>query len=276
MDEREFNLLLDRLQRPSIYLRRSQQSPPGKSYFGGFPTLPEELTWPRHLETDEPLHFLLQFECSKLPRIPMRELLPSKGLLFFFALVDDLIWEEPAAGKRQAPTAVLFWPDEGVSGERMPPAGMMPLYNEDAYYYFAPSEWKGDWRFGGEPGKIAFPMTRLDLVEGVSFLPAPETPHWLYMKCREMLDQRLEETLKTKGGAVWDHDRIPQHQVLGAPWLLQSAALDHADKVLLLQIFSDRALEVLWGDVGIVQYWVAKPDLRAGRFDRVFATMECD
>jgi uncharacterized protein YwqG len=275
VNDLQLSLLLDRLQRPSIYLRRSQLSPVGKSYFGGFPTLPMNLNWPRHLETDKPLHFLLQIQCSKLPKIAMSELLPPRGMLFFFAFVgDELVWDEPMLGERHAPTVVLFWPDEDVSLERMPPADMVQLYDEFAGDYYAPSEWEGDWRFGGEPGKTAFPRFRMDLVEAISFLPPPELPY-LYKSCLEMLDQRLVEYLRTNGGVAWDHDEIPRHQILGAPWLLQSAALDHADKVLLLQIFSDRALEVIWGDVGIVQYWITKPDLQSGRFERAFATMEC-
>jgi hypothetical protein len=64
-----------------------------------------------------------------------------------------------------------------------------------------------------------------------------------------------------------------QLQMFGLGYLLQSAAVDHEDKVLLLQI-SD-ACGVNFGSFDmLVQLWIPPDDLAAGRFDRVITTLE--
>lgn len=61
-------------------------------------------------------------------------------------------------------------------------------------------------------------------------------------------------------------------QMFGAGYLLQTAAVQHEDKVLLFQL-SDAG--GLFFEDGIVQLWITPDDLAAGRFDRVISTMEC-
>ena len=79
--------LLDRYRRPAILLHRPfppTRATKGNSRFGGVPTLPAELEWPR-TGAGRPLHFLLQVDCSELP--PGSEL-PERGTLFFFGNQD--------------------------------------------------------------------------------------------------------------------------------------------------------------------------------------------
>ena len=67
-------------------------------------------------------------------------------------------------------------------------------------------------------------------------------------------------------------DRMARNvQMFGAGYLLQHAAVEHEDKVLLFQ-FSD-AGGAFFED-GIIQMWITHEDLSAGRFDRVITTME--
>jgi uncharacterized protein YwqG len=55
---------------------------------------------------------------------------------------------------------------------------------------------------------------------------------------------------------------------------VQNAAEQNIDKILLLQLYSDGAMSWMFGDVGTVQYWISREDLRARRFDRVVVTLE--
>ena len=65
------------------------------------------------------------------------------------------------------------------------------------------------------------------------------------------------------------------HQMFGVGISLQvDAETDHADWVMLLQLFYDR--EMLWyfGDVGVFQFWIRPDDLKAGRWNKVEVTFE--
>ena len=53
---------------------------------------------------------------------------------------------------------------------------------------------------------------------------------------------------------------------------LQAGTLDW---LLLLQIDSDDALQVMWGDTGRVYYWIRRQDLAARKFDRVWTILQC-
>lgn len=65
-----------------------------------------------------------------------------------------------------------------------------------------------------------------------------------------------------------------RHQMFGYGTNVQNAAEQNIDKILLLQLYSDGAMSWMFGDVGAVQYWISREDLRARRFDRVVVTLE--
>jgi len=89
---------------------------PGSSRFGGDPDMPADLDWP---EWDgKPLRFMMQVRLEELPAIAGRELLPERGLLYFFysPLGDEEIFhDEQQAGR------VLFTEDLDELEQRQPP-----------------------------------------------------------------------------------------------------------------------------------------------------------
>jgi uncharacterized protein YwqG len=44
---------------------------------------------------------------------------------------------------------------------------------------------------------------------------------------------------------------------------------------LLLQFDSDDDLEVMWGDGGVLYFWIREQDARAGRFDNAWVVLQC-
>ncbi|OAI04379.1 hypothetical protein A1353_13330 [Methylomonas methanica] len=64
------------------------------------------------------------------------------------------------------------------------------------------------------------------------------------------------------------------HRCLGYGTCVQRAAYRHRDKVLLLEVRSDKALFTNFGD-GALQFWITPEDLAARRFDQAFVTAEC-
>jgi len=69
---------------------------------------------------------------------------------------------------------------------------------------------------------------------------------------------------------------MPMHQMFGFGERVQSAPIDHANDVLLLQITGDEGLA--WHEnIGcVLQLWVSSNALQALRLDEVQATLECD
>lgn len=118
--------LLARYRSPAVLLHRP--FPPkatghGTSFFGGLPTLPPDLEWPR-TSGGVPLHFLCQIDCAD---VGWQAPLPGKGILFFFGRDDEeQLWGE---GAPTDDCRVLYAPDGAGSGtpaaapDDLPPIG---------------------------------------------------------------------------------------------------------------------------------------------------------
>jgi uncharacterized protein YwqG len=50
---------------------------------------------------------------------------------------------------------------------------------------------------------------------------------------------------------------------------------NRSDWVLLLQIDSDDFCEMMWGDCGMLYFWIRKEDLAARNFDDVWMILQC-
>ena len=62
------------------------------------------------------------------------------------------------------------------------------------------------------------------------------------------------------------------HQMLGNTGSSQEARSVDRKEVLLLQLKSDYGVNFMFCDVGEAEFWIARDDLAARRFDKVFAT----
>ncbi|MFG5380214.1 DUF1963 domain-containing protein [Yoonia sp. R2-816] len=135
--------LLETYAAPAICLYRPY--PPvhpveGLSKFGGLPNLPTEISWPRGVDpyakhfrgrSDRewhdapPLHFLAQIDCGELPDV--NPALPEKGMLFFFARLDEeCVWDDDA--QPHDGTRVIYVADfDRDTPIRQPPEDIWPI-----------------------------------------------------------------------------------------------------------------------------------------------------
>jgi len=130
--------------RPAVILRRSAWPVPGKhparSFFGGLPRLPPELSWPVIEAHDGPAHpmFIAQIDLTEVP-LPRDSAMPRSGTLFIFydtskdAPNDDeaVVLYHACAGnefpERPPTQRVQFWLDGGwrwVDASDDPPRGI--------------------------------------------------------------------------------------------------------------------------------------------------------
>ncbi|NSX55215.1 DUF1963 domain-containing protein [Parasulfitobacter algicola] len=117
----------------SIYLVRQwpNEDEAPTSYLGGFPTLPESISWPRNRRTGLPLHFLAQINFDEMPELFDGPEFPEEGTLFFFGdISEQMHWKDTCA--MQEDTRVLYT-DEDIRDlkETMPPSDLPDIGHED-------------------------------------------------------------------------------------------------------------------------------------------------
>ncbi|PJI91907.1 uncharacterized protein DUF1963 [Yoonia maricola] len=92
---------------------------------------------------------------------------------------------------------------------------------------------------------------------------SPDVYATLPMKVREDIDTKYR--IASKGR--W-------HQMFGLGSEIQTAVSDHTHHHLLLQLHSDQLAHWVWGDKGVVQFWITEDDLLAQNWDAVDMTVE--
>jgi hypothetical protein len=106
----------------------------GRTYFGGLPTAPADLCWPRAPD-GTPYTFMAQVDCSELPAFQLRNFLPGNGVLYFFVNWSVFDGFDEA---RSWPNHVIFSRDApGSFREMRPPDDLPPCYGpSSAEHYF--------------------------------------------------------------------------------------------------------------------------------------------
>ena len=255
------------LRRPCVLLRKAAGE--SRSYLGGLPPRYPGFVWPS--KGDYSLAFLACIDLSEVRGI---EWVPRKGLLLFFYDMEEYPWGyEPA---HRGGWAVLHVKDPAaVAGVAPAPAGLDP-----------------DWRL---------PRRSLTL-EPVSMPPpwdlTPLDTAGLSKTEWEARADALEDLRDSLYGTA------PKHQLGGYPEPIQNAAMDEECQLasngincgtpegyrdprveslkhgasewkLLFQMDSDDDLNVMWGDAGMLYFWVREQEARAGDFSRAWLIMQC-
>lgn len=265
VDLSEHREYLDSLREPMIWMEADQT--PGLSKIGGLPVAPASLEWPAW--QDRPLSFLCQIDLAAVPRTEITADLPPSGMLYFFYNQEPSTWGfDPA--DRGSWRVVYVESKENLS-ERQKPEGVA----EECVY--------------------AEKFIRFS-----SILTYPD--------CE---DERVAK-LGLSSGQISAYDTLresvfagqPVHQLLGRPLPIQGDEMDlecqlasngiyvgnptgyasakareywagRTDWLLLLQLDSDDAANMMWGDVGRLYFWIRKEDLRNGKFDNVWMILQC-
>jgi hypothetical protein len=236
----------------------------GASRLGGEPDLPPGEPWPEFQGT--PMSFLVQIDLATVAGLPGADVLPSDGLLSFFC--EGAIWRgDPTDGRDWR---VLYTP-AGTSLERAPTPDAM---REDGI----------------------FTACGLTPRPGVS-LPYHAEPQIMALG---LSWDESDAYLDVRGGV--DQGVPTEHRLLGWPDIVQNPEMElecqiasthiewswkdlerlraepapaTAEWRLLLQLASDDAAGMMWGDLGLLYFWIREPDLAARDFSRVWMIMQC-
>lgn len=272
--------------------------PAGPSKLGGHPDLPREISWPLSSTLvdvedipqgdDEPwngipLAFLAQLSLDDVAEYGLGDVLPRSGMLYFFLEVSDETYFGAVLEQRDSWRVLYYDGDPSLLVRAPYPDGL--------------------------PREGHFPACALQFSREIT-LPPRHTADLerLNLSKRPPFDGRLAPEEATSGeyeedayGTISDHlyklygEDVPINRLLGYADQIQndlqgecevaSRGLEWSDLAnpeidvskwrLLLQIDSDEACGMSWGDAGRVYYFIEAEALKARDFSRVWTIMQC-
>ncbi len=246
--------------------------PPGTSKLGGLPDLPEGVDWPEW--NGKALAFIAQFNLEEVAPFDLERLLPATGMLYFFYDAQMETWGDTLEDRGGA--RVLYYSGDIARIRRTP-------FPETLH------EWGRD-----------YPACRLELSSVLS-MPSSDS---MYIAA---LDLTEEEVAAYNGLEEWlagSDEGSADHRLLGYPSPIQQDDMEElcawvtgginvgsgeeyqseraeelkktaADWLLLLQVDSDDAAGMMWGDAGTIYYWIKSGDLAQPNFNDTWLVLQC-
>jgi uncharacterized protein YwqG len=257
---------LNTLKLPAIALAASSSG--GLSRIGGLPSLPDEVPWPEW--KGKPLAFLCQLNLAEIPESSDRQGLPRTGMLYFFYDQEQETWG--------------FDPKDRGSWRVIHVAA-------------APTT---DVQRAAPPG---LPKEAIYKEKRVSFTPVQTYPDLqdARVSALDLSDEQWDEYTDLCAKVFGD---APRHHLFGYPSPVQGNDMDlecqlvshglycgdgtgyqstkakeleagRSDWMLLFQLDTDDDTEMMWGDCGMLYFWIRKEDLKAGLFDNCWMLLQC-
>jgi len=257
---RDVTALASPLTQPAVHVVTATGE--SSSYLGGAPPLPTGTAWPSR--DGAALTFLACLDLASLQAAGPVPWLPESGRLLFFYDAEKQPWGfDP---KDRGSWAVM------LAGEGAPAS--------------SPPE--------AVPALTHRPVTFLR----IDSYPSWERPEVAALNLTDAESELLIEASDAVFGTA------PHHQVGGFPDPVQSDEMElecqlvshglycgdtsgylssRASELrdgakswrLLLQLDSDDDLDVMWGDGGLLYFWIREEDARAGRFDQAWVVLQC-
>jgi uncharacterized protein YwqG len=246
--------------------------PTGTSKLGGSPDVPVGFLWPAN--GSRPLDFLLQIDLAEAARYDATGLLPGSGLLSF---LYDLEMQPWGYDPRELQGFRATYTPDGTPLERRPvphpdcaldgfgltfSAGLtLPVFGSRDFERLEASAGMADV----EASAYFKFASRLSAGPG-----GPNCPRHRLLGHADNIqdDMQLEAQLVTNGLYCGEPSgyHAPRARAL-------EAGTD--DWILLLQLDSDDKGGFMWGDCGMLYWWIRRQDLRDLRFERAWVALQC-
>jgi uncharacterized protein YwqG len=256
----------------------------GASKIGGTPDLPPGMMWPEWKE-DEPFLFIAQINLSEIAAYDREGALPHTGMLYFLYYEgDEWYFFIPKKQGDPTPWHVIYYDGDLTQLQRAP----------------LPSSSSPDWMLFSACAvefstELTLPPFESPYIERLGLSYTAYAPGGTG---REDVDRyhALDEQMHSL------YDDGLTHRLLGHPDPVQGDMLlecqlhshaldwkDYADKKLhdaeleagatdwrlLLQIDSDDTAKMMWGDVGMIYFWIRREDLERRDFSHTWLVMQC-
>jgi uncharacterized protein YwqG len=249
--------------RPCIRLRHAKQRKI-HTKIGGQPEMSGRFDWP--FWNGDALSFVAQLELAELGGGSILDGLPDQGRLFFFYDSEQRAWGfDP---KDKGAWSVLFDTSIGIAAPLQPPASLPPhgRFRELTLEAFPAKSHPSTDRIGVGFGELT--TEEWDEVEDRYRPSSPIHQIGGYPTPVQGDDMELECQLASNGIYVGNPDgyRSPEARAL------QSGA---EDWLLLLQVDNDDGAGMMWGDVGMLYFWIRRQDLANRDFSNVWMILQC-
>lgn len=215
------------------------------SKFGGYPYWPKDKPYPKDVEGNY-MYLLAQLNFSQIPPL---EGYPDKGLLQFYVAADDMYGLNFDDQAEQKNFRVIYFEDSSEP----------PLEN---FHFLDEQE-----RESGLP---------LDRPMELSF--SLQKDYYAFSDCRypeDLGDELSSEELYKEVSKVFPDEG---HKIGGYAYFTQSDPRDEkedrSDWVLLLQIDS-QGNDIVWGDVGVGNFFIHPDALKRKDFSNVLYNWDC-
>lgn len=263
---RDFDALMQSLSRPAIHIIKT--GGPSNSYFGGAPPDYDGFLWPT--TAGRPLGFIACLDLSQIPRCADMEWLPAAGRLLFFYDLEEQPWGVDP--KDHHGWRVIYVPHAiSLRGKVHPP-------NELGANSRLPCSY------------VAFQTIRLP-------------PPWNHPDVNSLqFDEDENEAYANFRSSLFGKE--PHHQFTGYPDVIQGAEMElecqlasnglycgnasgfedpraevlakgASDWRLLLQFDSDDELDIMFGDGGMLYFWIRQQDAQNEDFDGCWLVLQC-
>lgn len=251
---------LEQVALPSIRLRAhtvdETQLKPGITRFGSTPDFPQGWVWPER--NGSALPFVGQINLSEIAPYIRESLLPDSGILYFFFDVDTFFETWP---HDRTTWSVLY---DGSALSALRPVAIPETIARKRRYRPSPVTLATEITLPDYSQYDSTSLQRLGLRK-----PLTDEEELAYYQVQAQLAQRA---------GVQRH--IPIHRFLGhadpVQWDMQSELAEKGgDWQLLLQVDSDAAPDMDWGDTGRIYYWIRKQDLVQCNFSQVQLILQC-
>lgn len=230
------------------------------SKFGGIPYIPVGKEWPKDKDGNQYI-FLAQTNMSEVP--PLEDF-PTTGILQFF-VPDNDVWGLNFDDMYKSEYKVIFYENTEAKAQEFP----FPKYKS------SPIDSEFAISFNSEKSYISFHDFRFNtVIADNDFL--------------EKIDYDEKNVVKNTLGFPLGNDFPKKHQIGGYPYFTQWDPRDKKlkpdfsgddESVLLFQMdsqmISGSKNEIMWGDLGVANFFISRKDLREKKFDRILYNWDC-
>lgn len=248
---------------------------PNASKLGGKPYLPVDFDWPCFSDEGEeaPLSFLCQINLTDVKSYDQDGLLPPKGMLYFFYDCEAFRWGFDPEDKGSARViyfdstdgfAPMTWP-EGIDEDYIVPEMAVRFEKKKSYPMYEELEIHSDTACEWEDYAAALEELGVDLDEESHKLLG-----YAHIIQNEMLSECERVSRGRSCGSPECYKNIPEDEETA----IQRGAKDWT---LLLQLstLEKDGFELMWGDCGMLYFYIKKEDLAQKRFENAWFSLQC-